>query len=283
MSARQPAEEYYVSHQDQVSEDRFLVQSPDGTQIPVWVDGTGPPLVLVHGALSDHTTFSRLIAELRDRVTTFSMDRRGRGETGDLGGDYTIEREFEDVAAVVEAVAGRTGDSVALWGYSYGADCAMGGAALTDKIHHLVVYEPGLGTPYQPGSIEAVEKAVLADDRDGAVVALLLGIVEMSPEEIEFMRASPLWSTRLENVGTMPRELRAEDGWIYESGRFDAITAPVLVLAGSESPAIQDDATHRALSALPDARLETLIGHGHIAHQTDPELIASIVLEFISS
>jgi pimeloyl-ACP methyl ester carboxylesterase len=60
------------------NEGQFDVESADGTKVAVWVEGSGPPLVLVHGALSDHTTFALLIAELRDRMTTFAMDRRGR-------------------------------------------------------------------------------------------------------------------------------------------------------------------------------------------------------------
>jgi alpha-beta hydrolase superfamily lysophospholipase len=84
--------------------------------------------VLVHGSLADHTTFDPLVAELRDAMTTFAMDRRGFGASGDAAG-YAIWREFEDVAAVVDAVAGRTGRPVALWGHSYGAGCAIGGAA----------------------------------------------------------------------------------------------------------------------------------------------------------
>ncbi|MGH9269441.1 MAG: alpha/beta fold hydrolase, partial [Acidimicrobiales bacterium] len=88
--------------------ERFDVQSADGTSIAVWGDGNGPPLVLVHGGLNDHTTDRPFIDELRGTVTTFAIDRRGRGASGD-GPDYTIEREFEDIAAVVDAVAARTG------------------------------------------------------------------------------------------------------------------------------------------------------------------------------
>jgi pimeloyl-ACP methyl ester carboxylesterase len=130
---------------------RFDVRSTDGTSLAIWVDGGGPPLVLVHGSLIDHTTFDPLVDELRNGVTTFAMDRRGFGASGDAVG-YAIEREFEDVAAVVEAVAARTGGPVGLWGHSYGAGCAMGGAALTNNVHHLVLYEPGLGIPYPAGS-----------------------------------------------------------------------------------------------------------------------------------
>ncbi len=97
--------------------DRFDVRSPGGTSLAVWVDGNGPPLVLVHGSMCDHTRFDPLVAELTDGATTFAMDRRGFGASTDTAG-YSIEREFDDVAAVVNAVAERTGGPVALWGHS---------------------------------------------------------------------------------------------------------------------------------------------------------------------
>jgi pimeloyl-ACP methyl ester carboxylesterase len=89
----------------------FDVQSLDGTPLAVWVDGDGPALVLVHGAPSEHSTFDPLVHELRAHLATFAMDRRGSGASGDTA-PYAIEREFEDVAAVVDAVATRTGGPV---------------------------------------------------------------------------------------------------------------------------------------------------------------------------
>ena len=103
-----------------------------GTRIAVWVEGTGPALVMVHGSIADHTTFDPFIAVLRNHFTTFAMDRRGFGATPDTG-DYTIDMDFADVAAVADAVAARTGGRVALWGHSYGANCAIGGAARTTR------------------------------------------------------------------------------------------------------------------------------------------------------
>ncbi len=129
---------------------------------------------MVHGSIADHTTFDPFVEVLRTDLTTFSMDRRGFGASGDAPG-YAIERDFEDVAAVVDAVAARTGGPVALWGHSYGANCAMGGAALTSNVHHLVLYEPSLGLTYPPGSIESIEDAVAAGDMDAAIVAVLVG------------------------------------------------------------------------------------------------------------
>ncbi len=259
---------------------RFDVRSADGTTIAVWVEGDGPALVMAHGALSDHTTYGPLVAELRHGVTSFIMDRRGRPASGDAE-DYTIEREFEDVAAVVDAVSARTGGPVALWGHSYGADCAMGAATLTSNLRRLILYEPGLQAAYSAASIEAAEQAVTAGDREGALQAVLVGIVQLTEEEYEAARSSPVWPGRLALVPTLPRELRAEVGWVYQPGQFDGITAPTLILAGSESPPVQNEATQRAMAAIPNARIRVLDGHSHVAHQTDPALVASVIREFI--
>lgn len=264
----------------EVGTDRFSVRSCDGTPLAVWADGAGPPLVLVHGSLSDHTTFEPLVHELRDGVSTFSMDRRGFGASGDAAG-YAIEREFEDVAAVVEAVATRTGEPVALWGHSYGAGCAMGGAARTSDVHRLVLYEPGLGIASPAGSIEEIEAAVAAGDMEAAVVAVLVGILEMTQDDVDTLRVSPRWPVLLAAGPTVPRECRVEQGWVYRPGQFDAIAAPTLLLAGSQSPPMLKEATRRAAAAIPDPRVRPLKGHGHLAHKTDPAMVAAVIRQFI--
>jgi pimeloyl-ACP methyl ester carboxylesterase len=262
--------------------DRFEVTSTDGTPIGVWADGSGPPLVMVHGAFADHTRFDPLVAELRDDLSTFAMDRRGRGASGDAP-NYSIEREFDDVAAVVDAVAVRTGMRVALWGHSYGADCAMGGAAESDEVSHLLLYEPGLGSPFSPGQVDAVDEAIAAGDIETAVRIVVIDIVGGTEEDLDAMRSSPIWPSRLAAVPTMPRELRAEGEWVYTPGRFADITAPTLVLAGSESPEVQQSATDLAVEAIPGAEVRVLEGHGHFAIQTDPEMVAAIIRDAIAS
>ena len=263
---------------------RFDVQSADGTSLAIWVDGDGSPLVLVHGSVSDHTTLAPLVEALAQDLATFSMDRRGFGASGDAPG-YAIERDFEDVATVIDAVAARTSRPVAVFGHSYGANCAMGAAALTNNVHHLVLYEPSLGLSYPPGSIEAVESAVAAGDLDRAVVTMFVDILEMSEEEIDAIRASatPNWATRVAAAHTLPRECRVEESWAYRPGQFDAITAQTLLLAGADTPADLSKATHAAAAAIPDTRIHVLEGHGHMAHKTDPAMVASIVRQFILS
>jgi len=159
----------------------------------------------------------------------------------------------------------------------------MGGAALTRHVDHLVLYEPGLGFHYPADSIEVVEQAVAAGDSEAAVLAVLVGVVGATDEEIDAIRSSPLWPTRLATAPTVPRELRTEDGWVYGPGQFDGIAAATLVLAGSESPPAQDEATRLAAAAIPDAQIRVLEGHGHFAFQTDPTMVAEIIREFIGS
>jgi pimeloyl-ACP methyl ester carboxylesterase len=218
----------------EVTASRLDVCSADGTQIAVWVEGSGPALVMVHGSIADHTTFAAVVAALSDDVTTFNMDRRGFGASGDKPG-YSIEDDFDDVAAVVNAVAARTRGPVALFGHSYGANCAMGGAARSANVHHMVLYEPSLGIPYPAGAIDRIEAALANGDNDAAIVAVLADILEMTPEDIDAMRASPQWPVRLAAAPTIPRECRTEESWTFQPGQFVRITAPTLLLAGTRA------------------------------------------------
>ena len=118
------------------------VVSGDGTEIADWTSGEGPPLVLVHGAAADHTRWRPLLSYLESYATVHAIDRRGRGASGD-GSDYDVAREFEDVAAVVDAVAQASGSAVDLYGHSFGGFCAFGGALLTANLGRLVLYEGG--------------------------------------------------------------------------------------------------------------------------------------------
>lgn len=149
------------------------------------------------------------------------------GASGDTA-PYAIEREFEDVAAVVDAVAARTGGPVALWGHSYGCNPAMGGAALTGNVHHLILYEPSFGLTYPPGAIEAIERAVADGDRERAIRAAFVDTGVMTDEDFLAFKASPRWPSVIASAPTLPRECRVEDGWRYEPGQFDGISAPAL-------------------------------------------------------
>jgi pimeloyl-ACP methyl ester carboxylesterase len=261
---------------------RVDVASADGTPLAVWVRGHGRPIVLVHGSPTDHGTFDPLVDELVGDFTTFALDRRGSGASGDVA-PYAIEREFEDVVAVVDAVAARTGEPVTLWGHSYGCNPAMGAAALTDNVHRLVLYEPSFGLPYPDGAIAALEREVDAGHLAAAVRIALVGTGAMTDDELAALQAGPRWPSELAAVPTLARECRVEDSWVYPPGRFAAIRAATRLLTGSETDATIALLTERAAAAIPGAEILVLEGHGHFAHRTDPALVGGVIRDFVSS
>src|ERR671915_2340148 len=143
------------------------VTSADGTPIACWRSGEGPPLVLVHGAAANHGRWSPVLPALEERFTVYAIDRRGRGGSGD-GDGYTMEREAEDIASVVDSI----GEPVNLLGHSYGALLALEATLLTQNIRKLVLYDPGIeaGEEIYPSEvIERLEALLEAGDRGEGV------------------------------------------------------------------------------------------------------------------
>ena len=211
------------------------VTSEDGTPIAYWRSGKGPPLVLVHGTSADHSRWKPVLPAFEERFTVYAIDRRGRGASGDSE-DYSIEREFEDVAAVVDSV----GELANLLGHSYGAVCALEAALLTQNVRKLVLYEGGTKVSgeqiYPPGSTERLEALLEAGDRDAVISTLFRDLVGMPQEEVEYLRSLPAWQERVKAAHTVPRELRADEIYLFDPERFGNLGAPTLLLRGSDSP-----------------------------------------------
>jgi pimeloyl-ACP methyl ester carboxylesterase len=261
------------------------VASRDGTEIAVWTSGHGPPLVLVHGAVADHTRWRPLLPHLEPHVTVHAMDRRGRGASGDAPG-YAIEREFEDVAAVVDAVADASGSAADLYGHSFGGLCAFGGATLTAGIGRLVLYEgwppaDARARELPPGVGGRLDALLAEGNRDAVVETMFREVVLMPDAEITALRAQPAWPARVAAAPTIVRELRAIPQVPFDPGQAARIAVPTLLLTGSDSddPFAADLATVAA--ALPDARIGVLDGQRHVADILAPELFARRLLAFL--
>ena len=153
------------------------VPSKDGTPIAVWRSGNGPPLLLVHGAAADHSRWAPVLPALEEPFTVLAVDRRGRGGSGDAH-DYAIEREFEDVAAVVEWA----GEQTDVLGHSHGGLCALESALLTDGIRRLVLYEPPMGFLASPPHVVHRLQALLdADERDALLAYFMQEVPAFLP------------------------------------------------------------------------------------------------------
>jgi pimeloyl-ACP methyl ester carboxylesterase len=250
------------------------VRTPEGVEIACEVSGEGPPLVLVHGAGSARWGFSFLRPHLEGRYTVIAIDRRGRGDSTD-GDGYAVEREFEDVAAVVRAAAAG-GAEPHLFGHSYGGLVSAGAAALIEGLPRLVLYEPPMGGVLaEPALIERWKASIAEGDRDGVVTEFLREIGGYTETELEELRASPVWELRKAVAHTLPRELRAEAQFDLDRPRLAALELPVLMFVGSESPAWAKRSTDAYAGALPNVTVRTLEGQGHGALAAAPELVAA--------
>ena len=258
------------------------VTSADGTRIAYERTGSGPPLVLVHGTTADHTRWEPVRPAFAAECTVYTVDRRGRGGSGDAA-DYALEREFEDVTAVVDSI----GEPVVLLGHSYGALCSLEAALRTDNLRGLVLYEPPIPVEghdfYSPGVLAEMEALLNEGEDERALLLFFREVVGSSPAELDALRAAPNWSARVAAVRTVLREEPAPAEYEFDPVRFERLTTPTLLLAGSESAAFLGAATNALADALPNARVAVFEGHGHAVMNTAPERFVDEVLGFVRS
>ena len=178
------------------------ITSADNTPIAFERSGRGPPLVLVHGTTADHTRWAPVLPTLEEHFTVYAIDRRGRGESGDTP-EYDLEREFEDVTAVVESID----EPVVLLGHSYGALCSLEAALRTDNLRRLILYEPPLPVSnYDPDTEDVLdEMTALVDDGENeqALVQFFREIARVPAAELDALRRTgqPEWTLPIRPSG----------------------------------------------------------------------------------
>ena len=245
------------------------VTSKDGTTIGVSRMGSGPAVVLVDGALCSRQfgPLGPLAAELATGFTVYTYDRRGRGESGSTG-PYAVEREIEDLAAVIAA----TGGPAYVCGVSSGAALSLDAAARGLPIRKLVLYEaPFIVDDTRPPITAADSTAMdafVAAGKHGKAVAHFLRMVGVPRIGVFMMRLLPVWSKLKAVAPTLPHDLAIvtpfQGGRPLPAARWTSVTAPTLVIAGGKSPAWMQHAQAALAAAVPGARLQTLPGQTHM-------------------
>jgi pimeloyl-ACP methyl ester carboxylesterase len=259
------------------------VTSKDGTQIAYDQQGEGPAVILVDGAMT-YRSFGQMpnLAKLlapNFSVTTY--DRRGRGESGDTQ-PYTVEREVEDIAALIQ----QAGGSASLYGISSGANLAMEAAArLGGQIRKLAMYEP----PSKAGE-DARQEWIqyrrgldedLAAGRPGDAVVRFMKLVGTPAEMVEGMRQSPMWPM-FEAVGptlVYDAAVLGADRSV-PTQRAAGVTAQTLVMNGGAGFPFMYDTAVALAKAIPHAQHRVLEGQ---RHDVDPAVIAPVLIEFFKS
>ena len=263
----------------------LFVTSADGTQIAFEKTGEGPPLVLLPaGGGNDHTRWELggVRKAFAGQFTTYAVDTRGLGQSGDAA-DYNLDREFEDVAAVVNSVK----EPVNLLGHSFGALLALNAALLTDNLRTLILYEP----PIKVGEHELYSKEVLGEleqllekgEKEKFLATFLQDVGGASTAEIDMLHKAPNWQSRVDAAHVILRGLQAVGNYRFEANRFAEVKTPTLLLTGSESPPLLKNATEAVHQALPNSRIVTFEGHGHVATLTATDRFIEEVISFINN
>ena len=262
------------------------VLSKDGTPIAYDQSGEGSPVILVGGAMNSRSfgIMGPLVPLLEQRFTVINYDRRGRGESGDTK-PYAVEREVEDLEALILAVGG----SAFVYGCSSGAALALEAANLLGgKIKKLVVYEAPFVVDTSrapvPADFAAQLSGMIVSNRRGAAVKyFMVKGVGVPAIFVTMMQLMPAWSKLKAMAGTLPYDtatLRDNgSGKLLSTQQWAAITAPTLVVCGGKSPAWMSHAMQALADVLPYAQHRTLEGQTHIVK---PEAIAPILVEFFA-
>ncbi|MFG2694871.1 alpha/beta fold hydrolase [Kitasatospora sp. NPDC048407] len=265
------------------------VTSADGTRIAYQAAGEGPAVVIVDGAMC-HRGFgpsAGIAGQLADGHRVFSYERRGRGESGADGADGAsgadvVEREIEDLAAVVAAAGG----SATVLGLSSGGALALRAAGAGIGVERVAVYEPPFSTSDEQRARFAdyragVAQDVAAGDR-GAAIARFMTFVGTPEPMLDGLRNSPVWPLFESVAPTLVNDAEVLDGAAdaaVPTELLAALTVPVLVLDGGLSPDLLRDAARATANAAAGSAYRTLEGQ---THEVAPEVLAPVLAEFVA-
>lgn len=264
------------------------MRSRDGVEIAVFESGVAEPgtrpLLLTHGTTSDHLTFRVVAPTLGLRRRLYAIDRRGRGASGDAD-DYSIEREFEDLAAVADAVASETASRVDVVGHSFGGRTALGASLRTPSIERVVSYEGAPSAPDRPYQdrelIHRLGELLRHGDREGVLETFMRAVVGFDDDAMARFRADAVWPLRVNAAHTIVRELRAESAPAASLDALAGVPVPVLQILGTQSLPAFHDATEALDARLEGGTIARIRGAAHGAHHTHPEAFVAAVEAFL--
>ncbi len=254
------------------------VISKDGTPIAYEKSGSGFPVILVDGALCSRSfgPMPKLAPLMAEHFTVYMYDRRGRNESGDTQ-PYAVEREIEDIDALIQAAGGLA----YVFGISSGAALALAASAKGLNITKLALYEP----PFEvPGATDGAPKDMLiqlktmvAEDRPGDAVKYFMKVVGVPSFGIFMMTLLPIWKKLKAVAHTLPYDITILDGFALPEDRAKAIKVQTLVAAGTKTSEPLKKSVKRLSELIPGNQYKMLEGQ---THNVSEKAIAPLLITF---
>lgn len=266
------------------------VTSRDGTQIAYDRDGNGPAVILVNGALGDRALdrkFKQMtgISELLSpQFTVINYDRRGRGDSTEAG-PFAVEREIEDLAALIDAVGGRA----SLFGFSSGGALALRATGTSIGVERVAVYEAPFvvnGSDRHPPLDygQRLDALIAANDRGGAVKHFMRNAMGMPAPAVAAMQFMPIWKQMKTTAPTLRYDWAAlgehnMQGRPLRAEEWASVTVPALIVYGGKSPSGLQNGARALADVLPSAKLRSLNG---VSHRLKVDVLAPVLAEFFA-
>jgi pimeloyl-ACP methyl ester carboxylesterase len=254
------------------------VTSKDGTSIAFDRLGSGPPVILVSGGSVDRWSNAPLGTLLATDFTVYNYDRRGRGPSGDTP-PYAVQREIEDIEAVIDAAGGSAG----LYGSSSGAALALEATASGLPVTKLALWEPPyiLDENARPPAdqVEQYNKMLAEGRRGDAAEYFMAKVVRMPAEFVASARSQPWWAATEALAHTLPYDATIMGDYSIPEARAASVTVPTLVLDGGSSFGFMGATADALAKIIPHGQRRTLEGQ---EHNVDPNLLAPALKEFFA-
>jgi pimeloyl-ACP methyl ester carboxylesterase len=255
------------------------VTSKDGTTIAFDRLGGGPPLILVSGGSTDRMANAPLAELLAPDFTVFNYDRRGRGPSGDTP-PYAVEREVEDIDAVIAAAGG----SAFLYGTSSGAALALEAAASGLSVSKLALWEPPfiLDQNARPpkDQVEQYNRMIAEGRRGDAVEYFMTKVVGLPPEFAAQARSAPFWKATEDIAHTLAYDATIMGDYSLPTQRAASVKAPTLVIAGGASMPFMRETAEALADALPNGQTHVLEAQ---EHNVDPAVLGPVLARFFNA
>jgi pimeloyl-ACP methyl ester carboxylesterase len=288
---------YFMSNKNKIYT-TDSVTSKDGTTIGYRQMGSGPGIILLHGGINASQHLMKLGTLLSDEFTVYIPDRRGRGMSGPIGDDYSIEKEDEDL----EALLNKTGAHY-VFGTADGALFALHASISNPAIHKIAAYEPLIffGQPelaefkkiiehydknIAEGNVAAAMEGLTKDSRKYTLVNITPDIIMVPLFELALKYDS--WKTKSDDVPlqellpTMHDEIELVKETEGTLENYKNVSAEVLLLRGSKTEPLLSETQDALNDVLPNSKLVELEGldHGSAQDYGKPEPIAQELKRF---
>lgn len=262
---------------DTVSTTSQTLLTPAGIRIQYDTCGSGPPLVLVHGAFSDHrSNWVHVKPTLAQHFTVYAMARRGRG-LSDATRGHELSDEISDLAALIELVD----QPVALLGHSYGAHVALGTAArMPQTIRQLVLYEPPVLGMLTPDRVAELAELGAGGEWDALAWTFFSQVLEVPLADLAEYRESDDWPEVIADAPASLEDLAALTRHHFDPQVCRGVVMPVLLQTGSQSPP-HLYMTNALQELLPQAQVGVLDGQAHEGMTTAPDQYEGAVIEYL--